>query len=197
MPPRAILLAAALLSASAGAQQQSESYRFLQAVKEGKGNDVIAIVDRPGSTIINTREQASGEGALHIVAKRGDEQYTRYLLIKGADPNLRDGKGNTALLLAVAGGHAGLIPTLVAGKANVNLGNGAGETPLIRAVQRRDVAMARALLAAGADPDQTDNVAGMSARDYARRDARNPALVKLLEDAPKAAPRRAVAGPKL
>ena len=50
----------------------------------------------------------------------------------------------------MAGGHAGLIPTLVAGKANVNLGNGAGETPLIRAVQRRDVAMARALLAAGA-----------------------------------------------
>lgn len=195
MSPRPLLLAAALLAAPAIGQQQSESYKFLQAVKDGKGNDVIAMVDRPGSRIINARDQSSGEGALHIVVKRGDETYLRYLLQKGADPNLRDGRGNTPLLLAVAGGHAGLIPVLVAGRANVNLGNDAGETPLIRAVQRRDVAMTRALLQAGADPDQTDNLAGMSARDYARRDARNPALAKLLEETPKRAG-RAVAGPK-
>lgn len=195
MSPRAFLLATALIAASAGAQQQSESYKFLQAIKEAKGNDVIAIVDRPGSSVINARDVTTGEGALHIVVKRGDETYLRYLLGKGADANLRDGRGNTPLLLAVTGGHAGLIPVLVAGRANVNLGNEAGETPLIRAVQRRDVAMVRALLAAGANPDQTDNLAGMSARDYARRDARNPALAKLLEDAPKRAG-RAVAGPK-
>lgn len=196
MSPRAFLLAAALIAAPAGAQQQSESYKFLQAVKDGKGNDVIAIVDRPGSSVINARDVTSGEGALHIVVKRGDEAYLRYLLQKGADPNLRDRSGATPLLLAVAGGHAGLVPVLVAGRANVNLGNEAGETPLIRAVQRRDVAMARALLQAGANPDQTDNLAGMSARDYARRDARNPALAKLLEDAPKRTG-RSVAGPKL
>ena len=196
MSPRAYPILAFLLAAApAGAQQQSESYKFLQAVKEAKGNDVLAILDRPGATVINTRDVTSGEGALHIVAKRGDATYLRYLLQKGADANLRDGRGDTALLLAVAGGHAGLIPVLVAGRANVNLGNGGGETPLIRAVQRRDVAMARALLAAGADAAQPANVAGMSARDYARRDARNPALAKLLEDAPKRA-RGAVSGPK-
>ena len=195
MSPRAYLLAVALLAAPATAQQQSESYKFLQAVKDAKGNDVVAVIDRPGSSVINARDVTTGEGALHIVAKRGDETYLRYLLQKGADPNLRDGRGNTPLLLAVAGGHAGLIPVLVAGRANVNLGNEAGETPLIRAVQRRDVEMTRALLGAGANADQTDNLAGMSARDYARRDARNPALAKLLEDAPKRAG-RAVAGPK-
>lgn len=196
MSPRALFVTALLLAAPAAAQQQSESYKFLQAIKDGKGNDVIAIIDRPGSSVINARDITSGEGALHIVVKRGDETYLRYLLQKGADPNLRDGRGNTPLLLAVAGGHAGLIPVLVAGKANVNLSNAAGETPLIRAVQRRDVAMTRALLQAGADPDQTDNTAGLSARDYARRDARNPALSKLLEDAPKRGG-RAIAGPKL
>lgn len=195
MSPRPLLLAGLFLASAAGAQMQSESYKFLQAVKDAKGNEVIAMVDRPGSSIINTRDVTNGEGALHIVVKRGDETYLRYLLQKGADPNLRDGRGNTPLLLAVAGGHAGLIPVLVAGKANVNLGNGSGETPLIRAVQRRDVAMARALLAAGANADQTDNVAGMSARDYAGRDARNPALTKLLEQTPKRAG-RTVAGPR-
>jgi ankyrin repeat protein len=196
MSPRAFVPIALLIAAPVGAQQQSESYKFLQAVKEAKGNDVLAILDRPGSNIINTRDSGNGEGALHIVVRRGDERYTRYLLQKGADANLRDGRGNTPLLLAVDGGHAGLIPVLIAGRARVDLGNGGGETPLIRAVQRRDVAMARLLLAAGADPDQTDNVAGMSARDYARRDARNPALAKLLEDAPKRKA-RAVSGPKL
>jgi ankyrin repeat protein len=200
MPPRAFLaapaLVVALLAAPAAAQQQSESYKFLEAVRQGKGNDVIAIIERPGSTIINTRAIGTGEGAIHIVVKRGDEVYTRYLLQKGADANLRDGRGNTPMILAVLGGHAGLIPLLIAGKANVNLANGGGETPLILAVQRRDTEMARALLDAGADADQTDNVAGLSARDYARRDARNPALVKLLEDAPKRTRGRA-AGPKL
>lgn len=192
----AALLVAPFIAGAAGAQMQSESYKFLQAVREAKGNDVIAMVDRPGSQIINSRDVTSGEGALHIVVKRGDKTYTTYLLQKGANPNLRDGRGNTPLLAAVTGGHTELVPLLIAGKANVNLGNSAGETPLILAVQRRDVAMARALLAAGADPDQTDNNAGMSARDYARRDARNPALARLLEEAPKRAG-RAVAGPKL
>jgi uncharacterized protein len=196
MPSPRLLLALALIAAPAAAQQQSESYKFLQAVRESKGNDVIAILDRPGATIINTREVTSGEGAIHIVVKRGDETYVRYLLQKGADPNLRDGRGNTPLILAVSGGYGNLIPILTAGKANVNLGNASGETPLIRAVQRRDANMVRLLLAAGADADQTDNVAGLSARDYARQDMRNPALAKLLEDAPKRT-RPAVAGPKL
>lgn len=196
MSPRPFLLAVLFVASTAGAQMlQSESYKFLQAVKEAKGNDVIAMVDRPGSTVINTRDAVSGEGALHIVVKRGDRTYTTYLLQKGADPNMRDGRGATPLVLAVNGGHAELVPVLIAGKANVNLGNSAGETPLILAVQRRDIATARALIAAGADADQTDNVAGMSARDYARRDARNPALVRLLEEAPKRG-RGTVAGPR-
>jgi uncharacterized protein len=71
--PRPLLAAALLLAAPALGQGQSESYKFLQAVREAKGNDVLAILDRPGSTIINTRDPNSGEGALHITVKRGDE----------------------------------------------------------------------------------------------------------------------------
>ena len=183
------------LAAPAAAQQQSESYKFLQAIKEAKGNDVIAMLDRPGSNLINTRD-ASGETALHIVVKRGDAAYTNYLLGKGADANARDGRNNTALLLAVNAGQGELIPILLRAKANPNLANSAGETPLIRAVQRRDLTMVRELLAAGADPDQDDIGAGKSARDYAVEDGRNPAIVKLLAETPKRT-RRAVSGPKL
>ncbi|HIV77642.1 ankyrin repeat domain-containing protein [Sphingomonas yabuuchiae] len=193
------LLAAVLLGALAmpatAQMMQSESYKFLQAVREAKGNDVTNMLDRPGASIINTRDVTSGEGALHIVIKRGDETYLRFLLQKGADPNLRDGRGNTPLLLAVAGGQPEMIRILTAAKANPNLPNSSGETPLIRAVQRHDIGMVRELLAAGADPDIADNVAGLSARDYASQDARNTAIAKVLADVPKKT-RAAVAGPK-
>lgn len=197
-----LMLAATLLTPAlacvavpAFAQGQSEGYKFLSAVRDAKNNDVLEMLGRPGSNIINTRDVTSGEGALHIVIKRSDEVYLRFLLQKGADANLRDGKGNTPLLLAVTLGQTNMIPILTAAGANPNLANSAGETPLIRAVQRRDVGMIRTLLAEGADPDQADIMAGMSARDYAKQDGRNPVVTKLLADAPKKV-RKAVSGPK-
>jgi ankyrin repeat protein len=191
------LLAAlpAVTALPAAAQQQSQSYKFLEAVRKGDGNAVIGMLDQPGQTIINARDITTGEGAIHIVVKRGDAAYLRYLLAKGADPNLRDGDGNTAMLLAVQANQPELIQVLAASKANPNLGNNGGETPLIRAVQRRDLGLVRAVLAAGGNPDQTDNVAGMSARDYAKRDTRSTVILKILDDTPSK-PQRAVAGPK-
>ena len=196
-----LMLAVAILTPALGvatpsfAQGQSEGYKFLSAVRDAKTNDVLEMLGRPGSNIINTRDVTSGEGALHIVIKRSDEVYLRFLLQKGADANLRDGKGNTPLLLAVTLGQTGMIPILTAAGANPNLANSAGETPLIRAVQRRDVGMIRVLLTEGADPDQADIMAGMSARDYAKQDGRNPVVTKLLADAPKKV-KKAVSGPK-
>lgn len=196
---RPILMAAAFaaltLPAAAPAQQQSQRYKFLEAVRKGDGNAVIAMLDEPGQTIVNAKDVTSGEGAIHIVVKRGDAAYLRYLLAKGADPNLRDGNGDTPMMLAVQAGQPDLVQILAASKANANLGNSGGETPLIRAVQRRDLTLVRAVLAAGGNPDQTDNVAGMSARDYAKRDARAGAVVKVLDETPvKTA--RPVSGPK-
>lgn len=191
-----LAIIAAMSAAPAVAQQQSESYKFLTAVREAKGNDVIAMLDRPGSNIINTRDLTSGEGALHIVIKRGDETYLRYLLQKGADPNLRDGGGNTPLLLAVQTGQSDMIPILTAARANPNLGNQSGVTPLILATQGRNIDMVRALLAAKADPDQADIMAGLSARDYANQDTRNTTIAKLFAENPKKV-RSAVAGPRM
>jgi ankyrin repeat protein len=101
------------------------------------------------------------------------------------------------MLIAVNKGFNGLIPVLIEAKANPNIANTAGETPLIRAVQNRDLATIRILLADGADPDQADIIAGMSARDYAARDSRNPAVAKIMAETPRKAARPAVAGPKL
>ena len=197
MNARHILVGLALVASSATAQlSQSQSYKFLEAVRNSKNDDVTTMLDTPGQTLINARDRTTGEGALHIVIKRGDSIYLRYLLTKGADPNLRDGKGNTPLMLAIENGQNDLAEILLRNGANVNLGNSGGETPLIRAVQKRDLNLVRVLLKADADPDQTDNLAGQSARDYAHADDRAAPIAKVIDETPKKT-RRAVAGPRL
>jgi ankyrin repeat protein len=193
------LVAAAMIVAATPATAQlgqSDSYQFLQAIRGSKGDEVEKLLNKPGTVIVNTRDRETGDGALHIVAKRGDMTYLNYLLSRGADPNMKDALGNTPLMIAANNSGAGLIEILVKHGANVNLGNNSGETPLIRAVQLRDLSMVRVLLAAGADPDQPDHIAGRSARDYAHLDTRTPALAKVMDETPKK-PRRAVSGPRL
>ena len=187
----------ALVATPAAAQLgQSEGYKFLQAVKDGKGDEVTKFLDKPGATVINARDVTNGDGALHIVVRRQDSAYLTYLLARGADPNIKNGRGETPLLIASSLGSTDAIEALAKHGANVNLGNASGETALIRAVQWRDTTMVRSLLALGADPDQKDLLQGSSARDYAHQDTRTPAIAALIDAAPKKI-RKAVSGPRL
>lgn len=192
----ALLLSLAIAAPAMAQLGQSDGYKFLQAVKDAKSDEVIAALNKPGTTIVNTRDFNSRETALHLVAKRGDERYTLFLLQHGADPNLRDVRGNTPLMVAVSVGAEPVVAALIRNKANVDLANDGGETPLIRAVQRRDIAIVRDLLTAGANPDIADSLAGQSARDYAHADTRTPVLTKLIDETPRRE-RKSVAGPKL
>ena len=162
----ALACAMAVASTPAAAQQFSEGYEFLKAVKERNGNDATAALEKPGTTIVNARDVGSGEGALHIVVQRRDATWLRFLLGKGANPNLADKRGVTPVQLATNLGWAEGVEILVGKGASVDLGNSAGETPLITAVHRRDAALVRALLKAGANPGRSDN-SGRNARDYA------------------------------
>jgi ankyrin repeat protein len=81
--------------------------------------------------------------------------------------------------------------------ASINAANAHGETPLIMAVHNRDLPMAKTLLELGANPSQTDSIAGMSARDYAQRDPRAAAILRLMDLIKVAPPSRKIAGPPL
>lgn len=191
------VLAATMILATAvpasGQQQYSDGFTFLKAVRERDGAKVNELVAEPGSVVINTRDRGSGEGAIHIVVRGRDLNWLAFLLGKGARPDLQTNRGETPLTLAAQIGWIEGAEQLLARRASVDLANGRGETPLILATQRRDVPMVRLLLGRRADPKRTDNVAGMSALDYARQDPRAAAVLKLLEAT--AAPAKPVAGP--
>ena len=165
--------------------QFSDSYSFLKAIRDREGQKVTDFINKPGSgaVLINTRDASTGEGALHIVTKRRDVTWLSFLLAKGANPNMRDGDGNTSLMISAQLGFAEGLSLLIDRGAQVDLANSRGETPLMRAVQNRDIATVRTLLTAGANPNKADTSSGLTARQYAERDLRSAAIVKAMDEA--------------
>ena len=192
---RRILLAAlaALLLWPALAQAQfSDSYNFLKAIRDQDGAKVMEFLGKPGSTIVNTRDVTTSQTALHIVTARRDSSWMQFLLAKGANPNLTDGTGSTPLMLAAQLRFVEGAQALLEKGAQVDKANSSGETPLIRAVHLNDVAMVRLLVSKGASPDKKDLMAGLSAREYAVRDGRIPAILDIFKSAQ---PKKSVSGP--
>jgi ankyrin repeat protein len=190
----AAFLALALAAAPAAAQY-SAGYNFLKAVKDRDATKVTEILAEPGTVVVNAKDQGSGESALHMVVRQRDYTWTSFLLGKRAKADIQNRQGETPLTIAAQLGWVEGAELLLARGASVDLANQRGETALILAVHRRDMAMVSLLLRGGANPNRKDNLSGSSALDYARQDGRSQAIVKLLEA--KAAPARAVAGPKL
>jgi ankyrin repeat protein len=155
------------LATTPAAAQFSDGYNFLKAVKDRDGTKATEFLSEPGSTLIGTRDQTTGETALHITVQRRDETWTQFLLERGANPNIGDKRGVTPLALASSLGFVDGVELLIKRGARVDVPNSAGETPLISAVHRRDMPMIRLLLKNGANADRADN-SGRSARDYAQ-----------------------------
>lgn len=196
LPSCAALMLA--MSATPAAAQFSESYNFLNAVRQSDGTKATKALEDNGATLVNTRDYSSGETALIITIKRRDLTWTSFMLSRGANPNIKDLKGNAALHFAALLGFQEGAELLLSRGAQVNLGNSSGETPLIIAVQQRNIPMIRLLLASGADPKQPDRIAGKSARDYAAEDSRGSAVLKVLEESKAAvAPKPKLSGPGL
>jgi uncharacterized protein len=187
-----------LVTMPVAAQQMSQSFNFLKAVRDRDANAAQTIVSDPSATAVNARDD-SGQGALHIIVLRRDDEWLNWLLGHRARPDIQDGDGNTPLALAAQIGWLEGAARLLARGASVDLANRRGETPLIMAVHARQLstpdqlAMVRLLLGHGADPRHQDSYAGLSALDYARRDSRVPEVVRLLEQG--AQPRPEVIGP--
>lgn len=154
---------------------------FLKAVDARDGTTVTAMLISGGAQMANVHGGDREETALHVVARRRDALWARFLIGQGANPDVLDKASHSPLMIAIFNDDINMARTLLDDGAAADFSNARGETPLILAVQQRKSALIRLLVAHGADPDRADFVAGLSARDYATRDARSASLVDALE----------------
>jgi ankyrin repeat protein len=105
----------------------------------------------------------SGETPLMEAALRGHLATVKALLEGGADPNAHETSGGqTALMWALSERHSAVVEELIKHKADVNLASKSGSTPLMFAAQG-SLKSARALLAAGARPNDVHPDTGQTA----------------------------------
>jgi len=102
-----------------------------------------------------------GAAPLHYCAAKDNVVVARELLVKGADPAIRDLETEcTALHVAAHSGHNDVMRVLVEGGADVNAVDGANdETPLFDAAKEGWTDTCQVLLAMGADPCHRNNLA--------------------------------------
>ena len=130
-----------------GGADYSDGYKFLEAVEKKDGDKVDEMLGKPGSTWSTRATSPAGETALHIAADRRDVTWMRFLLGRGANPNIADNARRHAADAAPASSASSKASKRWSTPgARVDDANATGETPLIPAVHRRDTAMMRVLL---------------------------------------------------
>lgn len=100
-----------------------------------------------------TDEQLEFLNSLFDLAREGRAEELTAIIDQGVPVDLTDHKGDTLLILATYNGHPDLVQELLSRGADVHQLNARGQSALTCAIFVQDEQSARALLAAGADPD--------------------------------------------
>ena len=105
----------------------------------------------------------SGETPLMTAVDKANMDAVRALLEHGADVNAKESEGGqTALMWAVANRNPDIVKLLLDHKADTHVRSKGGSTALLFAAQQGDVESTRALLDAGANPNETGRRDGLS-----------------------------------
>ena len=102
---------------------------------------------------------ASSSSDLYMILARQEE---------GADANAKDGKGNSALILALEKDHTGIVQYLLSNKADANAKDGKGNSALIMASKKGHTGLVQYLLTNKADVEakQEDGWASLHFASY-------------------------------
>lgn len=133
----------------------------------GAAYTMLGEVREPGSEELQLENNELGPvGALSklfYVITGGDTEALKQILAEGADPNMTDNQGTTALAWSILGSDIspkvyGQVQALLAAGANPNLVDSDGMTPLHAAALHADEGVMTALLHGGGDAHIPDNM---------------------------------------
>ena len=155
-----------------------------QLLHDGCSLDDVAVLDAPIDILLVLKAPSTDAQHLALAkelaetCKQGDLQAAQSLLQAGANKDLPDDYGNTALMFAVMGGHREIARLLLEAGANKDMQGQHGLTALMLAED--DVEMVRLLLEAGAAKDLRRND-GSTALIFAARHGHTEIAQMLLE----------------
>nr|XP_015196274.1 PREDICTED: ankyrin repeat domain-containing protein 34A-like [Lepisosteus oculatus]XP_015196275.1 PREDICTED: ankyrin repeat domain-containing protein 34A-like [Lepisosteus oculatus]XP_015196276.1 PREDICTED: ankyrin repeat domain-containing protein 34A-like [Lepisosteus oculatus] len=136
---------------------------LLQAMSDGKVQLARFILAARGESIVNTRAGGAGGAAgrtvlmcAALLPRPADRTlFLRLALAKGADVNLRDEGGRTALSLASERGYLDVVKLLLRHGADPGISDEQGRTALAYGVREGHKAVVRFLLKESEGPEQT------------------------------------------
>ncbi|MDH3445532.1 MAG: ankyrin repeat domain-containing protein, partial [Deltaproteobacteria bacterium] len=177
----------------AGAQQDMKNEAFLFAASAGRLENMRALIDDGvdiGSIGAEALQRAAGSRFNgDKVSDNVQNDIVRFLLDLGADPNVPDDQGSSALHYSARNGFVAVTQTLLNSGAKVNGKNNDGRTPLFEALYRynryppdnKSAPIVNILLIGGADVNAKDSQGKtplMIAANF-----RSARIVKILLDA--------------
>ncbi|KAM5337489.1 ankyrin repeat domain-containing protein 26 isoform 2-T2 [Glossophaga mutica] len=160
-----------------------------------KGVSPLGLSSRPGSNSVGDWRKSSNRvtsphgyhiqdkdlGKIHKAATVGNvAKVKQILLLRINGVNDTDKMNRTALHLACANGHVGVVTLLADRKCLLNLGDSENRTALIKAIQCQQEECATILLDRGADPNIMD-IDGNTALHHAVLGQNTAIVAKLLE----------------
>ena len=175
----AVLLASLTLALPAMAAEDAD-YAMFQALKEWRQWNPeilpvrIAAVNAALARGANANAvDEEGMSALHYAAAMGIPEFTQAMLAGKADPNLRDKKGRTPLLVAAeytgfTWNHPEVVRLLLAKGADYNSADNDGVSVLLRAAGNPDKRVISELLAVMPPLDPKGALAGSLLLEAAR-----------------------------